>query len=223
MSKVLKLNFIDIATRVMLGHDVEKPHKNAFDLDYVGIKASQFSFSRLQGADPVLGVDMSSTGEVGCIGADTDEAIMKAMLSVGMRIPSKGNGVLLSTGTPKQKADMLDAAHALYNSGYTLYATGGTHQFLTDNGIPAIKVYWPSQPDMEPQALSLLHDKKVDLVVNIPKNLSETELTNGYRIRRAAIDLNVPLLTNARLASAFIGSFTQMTVDDIEIRSWDEY
>ncbi len=223
VSKVLKLNFIDIATRVMLGHDVEKPHKNAFDLDYVGIKASQFSFSRLQGADPVLGVDMSSTGEVGCIGADTDEAIMKAMLSVGMRIPSKGNGVLLSTGTPKQKADMLDAAHALYNSGYTLYATGGTHQFLTDNGIPAIKVYWPSQPDMEPQALSLLHDKKVDLVVNIPKNLSETELTNGYRIRRAAIDLNVPLLTNARLASAFIGSFTQMTVDDIEIRSWDEY
>lgn len=223
VSKVLKLNFIDIATRVMLGHDVEKPHKNAFDLDYVGIKASQFSFSRLQGADPVLGVDMSSTGEVGCIGADTDEAIMKAMLSVGMRIPSKGNGVLLSTGTPKQKADMLDAAHALYNSGYTLYATGGTHQFLTDNGIPAIKVYWPSQPDMEPQALSLLHDKKVDLVVNIPKKLSETELTNGYRIRRAAIDLNVPLLTNARLASAFIGSFTQMTVDDIEIRSWDEY
>ncbi|WP_304475901.1 carbamoyl-phosphate synthase large subunit, partial [uncultured Muribaculum sp.] len=223
VSKVLKLNFIDIATRVMLGHDVEKPHKNAFDLDYVGIKASQFSFSRLQGADPVLGVDMSSTGEVGCIGADTNEAILKAMLSVGMRIPSKGNGVLLSTGTPKQKADMLDAAHALYNSGYTLYATGGTHQFLTDNGIPAIKVYWPSQPDMEPQALSLLHDKKVDLVVNIPKNLSETELTNGYRIRRAAIDLNVPLLTNARLASAFIGSFTQMTVDDIEIRSWDEY
>ncbi len=198
VSKVLKLNFIDIATRVMLGHDVEKPHKNAFDLDYVGIKASQFSFSRLGGADPVLGVDMASTGEV-------------------------GNGVLLSTGTPKQKADMLDAAHALYNSGYTLYATGGTHQFLTDNGIPAIKVYWPSQPDMEPQALSLLHDKKVDLVVNIPKNLSETELTNGYRIRRAAIDLNVPLLTNARLASAFIGSFTQMTVDDIEIRSWDEY
>ncbi len=223
VSKVLKLNFIDIATRVMLGHDVEKPHKNAFDLDYVGIKASQFSFSRLQGADPVLGVDMSSTGEVGCIGADTNEAILKAMLSVGMRIPSKGNGVLLSTGTPKQKADMLDAAHALYNSGYTLYATGGTHQFLTDNGIPAIKVYWPSQPDMEPQALSLLHDKKVDLVVNIPKNLSETELTNGYRIRRAAIDLNVPLLTNARLASAFIDSFTQMTVDDIEIRSWDEY
>lgn len=223
VSKVLKLNFIDIATRVMLGHDVEKPHKNAFDLDYVGIKASQFSFSRLQGADPVLGVDMSSTGEVGCIGADTDEAILNAMLSVGMRIPSKGKGVLLSTGTAKQKAAMLDAAHELHNSGYRLYATGGTHQFLTDNGIPAIKVYWPSQPDMEPQALSLLHDKELDLVVNIPKNLSETELTNGYRIRRAAIDLNVPLLTNARLASAFINAFTRLSLDDIEIRSWDEY
>jgi len=223
VSKVLKLNFIDIATRVMLGHDVEKPHKNAFDLDYVGIKASQFSFSRLQGADPVLGVDMSSTGEVGCIGADTDEATLKAMLSVGMRIPSKGKGVLLSTGTAKQKAAMLDAAHELHNSGYRLYATGGTHQFLTDNGIPAIKVYWPSQPDMEPQALSLLHDKELDLVVNIPKNLSETELTNGYRIRRAAIDLNVPLLTNARLASAFINAFTRLSLDDIEIRSWDEY
>jgi len=223
VSKVLKLNFIDIATRVMLGHDVEKPHKNAFDLDYVGIKASQFSFSRLQGADPVLGVDMASTGEVGCVGSDTDEAILKAMLSVGMRIPSKGKGVLLSTGTPKQKADMLDAAHKLHNNGYSLYATGGTHQFLTDNGIPAIKVYWPSQPDMQPQALELLHRKDVDLVVNIPKNLSETELSNGYRIRRAAIDLNIPLLTNARLASAFINAFTHLPVNDIEIRSWDEY
>ncbi len=223
VSKVLKLNFIDIATRVMLGHDVERPHKNAFDLDYVGIKASQFSFSRLQGADPVLGVDMSSTGEVGCIGSDTAEAILKAMLSVGMRIPSKGKGVLLSTGTPKQKADMLDAAHELHNNGYSLYATGGTHQFLTDNGIPAIKVYWPSQPDMQPQALELLHHKEVDLVVNIPKNLSETELSNGYRIRRAAIDLNIPLLTNARLASAFIDAFTHLPIDDIEIRPWDEY
>ena len=160
VSKVLKLNFIDIATRVMLGLEVEKPHKNAFDLDYVGIKASQFSFSRLQGADPVLGVDMSSTGEVGCIGADTDEAILKSMLSVGLRIPSKGKGVLLSTGTPKQKADMLEAAHELNNNGYRLYATGGTHQFLTDNGIPAVKVYWPSQPDMQPQALELSTTKK---------------------------------------------------------------
>ena len=223
VSKVLKLNFIDIATRVMLGLEVEKPNKNAFDLDYVGIKASQFSFSRLQGADPVLGVDMSSTGEVGCIGADTDEAILKSMLSVGLRIPSKGKGVLLSTGTPKQKADMLDAAHELNNHGYKLYATGGTHQFLTDNGIPAVKVYWPSQPDMQPQALDLLHKKDVDLVVNVPKNLSETELTNGYRIRRAAIDLNIPLLTNARLASAFIEAFTRLTPDDIEIRPWNEY
>ncbi len=223
VSKVLKLNFIDIATRVMLGHEVEKPAKNAFDLDYVGIKASQFSFSRLQGADPVLGVDMSSTGEVGCIGADTDEAILKAMMSVGVRVPSKGHGVLLSTGTPKQKADMLEAAHQLHNHGYRLYATGGTHQFLTDNGIPAIKVYWPSQPDMQPQALELLHNKEVDLVVNIPKNLSETELSNGYRIRRAAIDLNISLLTNARLASAFINAFTNLPIDDIEIRAWDEY
>ena len=223
VSKVLKLNFIDIATRVMLGLEVEKPHKNAFDLDYVGIKASQFSFSRLQGADPVLGVDMSSTGEVGCIGADTDEAILKSMLSVGLRIPSKGKGVLLSTGTPKQKADMLEAAHELNNNGYRLYATGGTHQFLTDNGIPAVKVYWPSQPDMQPQALELLHNKEVDLVVNVPKNLTETELTNGYRIRRAAIDLNIPLLTNARLASAFIDAFTHLSPDDIEIRPWNEY
>ena len=223
VSKVLKLNFIDIATRVMLGHEVEKPHKNAFDLDYVGIKASQFSFSRLQGADPVLGVDMASTGEVGCIGSDTNEALMKAMLSVGLRIPSKSKGILLSTGTPKQKADMLDAAIELHRAGYQLYATGGTHQFLNDNGIPAVKVYWPSQPDMQPQALDLLHEKKLDLVVNIPKNLSETELTNGYHIRRAAIDLNVPLLTNARLASAFIQAFTQMSIDDIEIRPWDKY
>lgn len=223
VSKVLKLNFIDLATKVMLGLPVEKPNKNAFDLDYVGIKASQFSFSRLQGADPVLGVDMSSTGEVGCIGADTDEAILKSMLSVGMRIPSKGKGVLLSTGTAKQKADLLDAAHRLHNCGYKLYATGGTHTFLNDNGIPAIRVYWPSQSDMQPQALELLHNKEVDLVVNIPKNLSETELSNGYIIRRAAIDLNIPLLTNARLASAFIQAFCELPVDKISIKSWDEY
>jgi carbamoyl-phosphate synthase large subunit len=160
---------------------------------------------------------------VGCIGADTNEAILKSMLSVGLRIPSKGKGVLLSTGTAKQKADMLDAANELYKNGYKLYATGGTHQFLTDNGIPAVKVYWPSQPDMQPQALELLHHKEVDLVVNIPKNLSETELTNGYRIRRAAIDLNIPLLTNARLASAFIDAFTRLAPADIEIRPWNEY
>jgi len=221
VSKVLKINFIDLATRIMLGEQVEKPSKSAFDLDYVGIKASQFSFSRLQGADPVLGVDMSSTGEVGCIGDDTSEALLKAMLAVGQRIPKKS--VLLSTGTAKQKADMLDSAHLLHNHGFKIYATGGTHQFLNDNGIPAIRVYWPSQPDMQPQALDLLHNKEIDMVVNVPKNLTPTELSNGYKIRRAAIDLNVPLLTNARLAAAFISAFTSMTLDDIEIKSWDEY
>ncbi len=221
VSKVLKINFIDLATRVMLGIPVEKPHKNAFDLDYVGIKASQFSFSRLQGADPVLGVDMSSTGEVGCIGVDTSEAILKSMLSVGYKIPKRS--VLLSTGTAKQKTDMLDAAHRLHNKGYILYATGGTHQFLNDNGIPAIRVYWPNQEDKHPQALDLLHQHEIDLVVNIPKNLSSAELSNGYKIRRAAIDLNVPLITNGRLASAFIRAFTSMSLDDIEIKSWDEY
>ena len=197
VSKVLKINFIDLATRVMMGLEVEKPHKNAFDLDYVGIKASQFSFSRLQGADPVLGVDMASTGEVGCIGNDSSEALIKAMISVGNRVPSKG--ILMSTGTPKQKADLLDAAHELANRGYKIYATGGTHAYLNDNGIPAVRVYWPSQADMQPQAIDLLHEHKVDMVVNIPKNFTDMELSNGYKIRRAAIDLNIPLLTNARL------------------------
>ena len=221
VSKVLKINLIDLATRVMLGLDVEKPGKNAFDLDYVGIKASQFSFSRLQGADPVLGVDMASTGEVGCIGNDSSEALIKAMVSVGNRVPSRG--VLLSTGTPKQKADMLDAAHELANRGYTIYATGGTHAYLNDNGIPAIRVYWPSQSDMQPQAIDLLHEHKVDMVVNIPKNFTDMELSNGYKIRRAAIDLNIPLLTNARLASAYIDAFTTHPLDEMEIKSWDEY
>ena len=221
VSKVLKINFIDLATKVMLGIPVEKPHKNAFDLDYVGIKASQFSFSRLQGADPVLGVDMSSTGEVGCLGENTSEALLKAMLSVGQEIPKKS--VLLSTGGAKQKVDMLDAAHKLYDKGYTLYATGGTHKFLTDNGIPAILVYWPSESDKQPQALEMLHRKQIDMVVNIPKNLSSTELSNGYKIRRAAVDLNIPLLTNARLASAFIDAFCDISLDQIEIKSWGEY
>ncbi|MCM1482712.1 MAG: carbamoyl-phosphate synthase (glutamine-hydrolyzing) large subunit [Muribaculaceae bacterium] len=221
VSKVLKINFIDLATKIMLGLPVEKPAKSAFDLDYVGIKASQFSFSRLQGADPVLGVDMSSTGEVGCIGIDTSEAILKSMLSVGQRIPSKG--VLLSTGSAKQKASMLEAAHRLADKGFRIYATGGTHRFLNDNGIPAVRVYWPSEADMQPQALQLLHDKEIDLVVNVPKNLTPTELGNGHKIRRAAIDLNIPLLTNARLASAFIRAFTTLNPDDIEIKAWDEY
>ena len=221
VSKVLKINFIDLATKVMLGIPVDKPHKNAFDLDYVGIKASQFSFSRLQGADPVLGVDMSSTGEVGCLGENTSEALLKAMLSVGQEIPKKS--VLLSTGGTKQKVDMLDAAHKLYDKGYTLYATGGTHKFLTDNGIPAILVYWPSESDKQPQALEMLHRKQIDMVVNIPKNLSSTELSNGYKIRRAAVDLNIPLLTNARLASAFIDAFCDLSLDQIEIKPWGEY
>ncbi|MDE6580938.1 MAG: carbamoyl-phosphate synthase large subunit, partial [Duncaniella sp.] len=221
VSKVLKINFIDLATRIMLGLDVEKPGKSAFDLDYVGIKASQFSFSRLQGADPVLGVDMASTGEVGCLGVDSSEALMKALISVGQRIPRRT--VLLSTGGPKSKSAMLDAAHLLNNKGYTIYATGGTCNYLNENGIPAIRAYWPSETDRQPQAEQLLHDHKIDLVVNIPKNYTSSELSNGYRIRRAATDLNIPLLTNARLASAFIEAFTTHPLDDIEIKAWDEY
>ena len=222
VSKVLKINFIELATRVMLGLPVEKPEKNLFDLDYVGIKASQFSFNRLQKADPVLGVDMASTGEVGCIGQDTSCAILKAMLSVGYRIPDKDKGILLSTGNAKQKADMLDAARRLHKQGYKLYATGGSSRFLTENGVPNTLVHWPSE-DAQPQALDLLHRKEIDLVVNIPKNLTSGELTNGYKIRRAAIDLNIPLITNARLASAFISAFCSMTVDDLAIKSWGEY
>ena len=223
VSKVLKINFIDLATKIMLGVPVERPSNSLFDLDYVGIKASQFSFSRLQGADPVLGVDMSSTGEVGCIGADTSEAILKAMLSVGLRVPHKSKGVLLSTGTAKQKASMLEAACMLRDAGYRIFATGGTHRFLLENGVPAERVYWPSEPDSHPQALQLLHDKEVDLVVNVPKDLTPTELGNGHKIRRAAIDLNIPLLTNARLASAFIRAFTELDIDTLEIKPWDEY
>lgn len=221
VSKVLKINFIELATKIMLGLPIEKPAKNEFDLDYVGIKASQFSFSRLQKADPVLGVDMSSTGEVGCIGYDTSEAILKSMLSVGYTIPQKN--ILLSTGSAKQKADLLEAAHQLHEHGYNLYATGGSHQFLTDNGIPAVKVYWPSESDKEPQALQMIHDKKIDFVVNIPKNLTATELDNGYKIRRAAIDFNIPLITNTRLAAAFIDAFCHISLDEIQIKSWDEY
>ena len=221
VSKVLKINFIELATRVMMGLPVEKPAKNEFDLDYVGIKASQFSFSRLQKADPVLGVDMASTGEVGCIGDDTSEAVLKSMLSVGYRIPEKN--ILLSTGGAKQKAALLDAARTLHEKGYNLFATGGSHQFLNDNGIPATRVYWPTEADKEPQALQMLHDKQIDLVVNIPKNLTAAELSNGYKIRRAAIDFNIPLITNARLADAFIHAFCSMSVDEIQIKSWDEY
>jgi carbamoyl-phosphate synthase large subunit len=221
VSKVLKINFIELATKVMLGLPVEKPSKNLFELDYVGIKASQFSFNRLQKADPVLGVDMASTGEVGCIGADTSCAILKSMLSVGYRIPKKN--ILLSTGSMKQKADMMDTARLLVSKGYKLYATGGTHRALAENGIESTLVYWPSEEGKYPQALEMLHNKEIDMVVNIPKNLSAGELTNGYKIRRAAIDLNIPLITNARLASAFINAFCTLSVDDIAIKSWAEY
>ena len=221
VSKVLKLNLIDLATKVMLGLPVEKPHKNLFDLDYVGIKASQFSFNRLQKADPVLGVDMASTGEVGCLGDNSSTALLKAMLSVGHRIPKKS--VLLSTGTAKQKADMLDAARMLVSHGYKLYATGGTSRYLSDNGVENTMVFWPSEPDKQPQALDMLHQHEIDMVVNVPKNLSEGELTNGYKIRRAAIDLNVPLITNSRLASAFINAFCTINLDEIGIKSWAEY
>ena len=221
VSKVLKLNLIELATKVMLGLPVEKPSKNLFDLDYVGIKASQFSFNRLQKADPVLGVDMSSTGEVGCLGDDTNQALLKSMLSVGHRIPK--HTVLLSTGGAKQKAEMLDAAKMLKRNGYELYATGGTSKYLSENGVENTRVYWPSDEGMEPQALTLMHDRKIDMVVNIPKDLTQHELTNGYKIRRAAIDLNVPLITNSRLASAFISAFCTKKLDEIEIKSWEEY
>ena len=220
VSKVLKLNLIELATRVMLGMEVQKPDKSLFDLDYVGIKASQFSFNRLQNADPVLGVDMASTGEVGCLGQDTSCALLKAMLSVGYRIPQKG--ILLSTGAPKQKVDMLEAARMLQQQGFTLYATGGTSAFLEENGVESVRVYWPSE-EGTPQALDLLHRKEIDMVVNIPKNLSSSELDNGYKIRRSSIDLNIPLITNARLASAFICAFCSMKVEDLAIQSWNEY
>ena len=221
VSKVLKINLIELATRVMLGLPVEKPSKNLFDLDYVGIKASQFSFNRLQKADPVLGVDMSSTGEVGCLGDDTNTALLKSMLSVGHRIPKKN--ILLSTGSAKQKVAMLDAAKMLIENGYNLYATGGTSKFLNENGIKNTLVLWPSEEGDEPKALDLLHDHTIDMVVNIPKNLTSSELSNGYKIRRAAIDLNVPLITNARLASAFIYAFCTTKLEDIDIKAWGEY
>ena len=221
VSKVLKINLIELATRVMLGLPVEKPSKNLFDLDYVGIKASQFSFNRLQKADPVLGVDMSSTGEVGCLGDDTNTALLKSMLSVGHRIPKKN--ILLSTGGAKQKVEMLDAAKMLIDNGYKLYATAGTSKFLTENGIENTHVLWPSEEGDEPKALDLLHNHTIDMVVNIPKNLTSSELSNGYKIRRAAIDLNVPLITNARLASAFIYAFCTTKLEDIDIKAWGEY
>ena len=221
VSKVLKINLIDLATKVMLGVPVKKPEKNLFDLDYVGIKASQFSFNRLQKADPVLGVDMASTGEVGCLGDNTSTALLKSMLSVGYRIPQKN--ILLSTGGAKQKADMLDAAKTLRDHGFNIYATGGTSRYLAENGIQNTMVFWPSEAPQQPQALEMLHRHEIDMVVNIPKDLTPRELTNGYKIRRAAVDLNVPLITNSRLADAFIHAFCNVKITDIGIKSWEEY
>ncbi len=221
VSKVLKVNLIELATKVMIGEPVKPLDKSAFDLDYVGIKASQFSFSRLLKADPVLGVDMASTGEVGCIGDDTAEAILKSMLSVGYSIPKKG--ILLSTGDGKQKAEMLDACSELAKKGYKLYATGGTFRYLKDNNIETTEVYWPDEAGKSPQAIDLIKNKEIDMVVNIPKNLSKSELDNGYKVRRASVDFNIQLLTNTRLASAFINAFCSLDQDDIQIKSWDQY
>lgn len=221
VSKVLKINMIELATRIMLGLPVEKPAKSLFDLDYVGVKASQFSFNRLQKADPVLGVDMASTGEVGCLGEDSRSALLKSMLSVGQRIPEKN--ILLSTGDGKQKAEMLVTSVMLRKHGYKLFATPGTSRYLTENGIENTMVHWPSEEGVQPQAIDMLRNKEIDLVVNVPKNLSTGELSNGYKIRRAAIDLNIPLITNARLASAFINAFCTLKLDDLDIKCWQEY
>ena len=220
VSKVLKRNFIETATRIMLDAPYDRPDKSVFDIDRIGVKASQFSFARLQNADPVLGVDMSSTGEVGCLGDDSGTALLTAMLSVGHRIPKKN--ILLSTGGAKQKADMLEAARTLKEHGYTLYATGGTSRYLTENGVENNLVYWPSE-EGTPQALTMLHNREIDMVVNIPKDLTVSELSNGYKIRRAAVDLNIPLITNSRLASAFIQAFCHIDMDDLPIKSWSEY
>ena len=220
VSKVLKINLIDLATRIMLGLPVEKPAKSLFDLDYVGVKASQFSFSRLQKADPVLGVDMASTGEVGCLGEDARSALLKSMIAVGHKIPAKN--ILLSTGDGKRKAEMLEASKILVEHGYRLFATDGTSRYLTENGIENTRVYWPTE-EGQPQALDMLHNRELDMVVNIPKNLTAGELTNGYKIRRAAIDLNIPLITNARLASAFIYAFCTLGIEQLDIKSWEEY
>ena len=227
VSKVLKIDFIELATKVMLGLHPAAPQKSAFDLDYVGVKSSQFSFARLEEADPMLGVDMSSTGEVGCLGDDLNEALLKSVLSVGQRIPEKR--VLLSTGDPLQKADMLRACRLLVEKGYELYATGGTYKYLVENSVPATKVLWPSECDnpnfkgrFKP-ALEMIQNKEVDMVINIPKNFSALELSNGYQIRRAAIDFNVTLFTNARLATAFIRAFCSTSINDIQIKSWDQY
>jgi carbamoyl-phosphate synthase large subunit len=220
VSKVLKTNLIELATKVMLGVPYEKPGKTIFELDYVGVKAPQFSFSRLAKADPVLGVDMSSTGEVGCIGEGFYEAILKAMFSVGYRVPQKS--ILLSTGPARSKVELLNSARALREKGHKLYATRGTQQFLMNAGIEAHVAFWPDE-NKSPNTIELIKSREVDFVVNIPKDLTDKELNNDYTIRRTAVDYNVPLITNARLASAFILAFCRMSIDDLAIKSWDEY
>ena len=222
VSKVLKVNLIDLATRCMLGQRPEKIDIDPFELDYVGIKCSQFSFARLGKADPVLGVDMASTGEVGCIGDNLNEALLKSMLSVGHRIPQKS--ILISSGNPIQKADLLGACQLLAEKHYTIYATGGTCKYLNENGVPALQALWPNeQAEGAPAALDLIRKHEVELVINIPKNFTHSELSNGYQMRRAAIDFNVPLITNSRLATAYIRAFCAVPQDAISIKSWDEY
>ncbi len=224
VSKVLKRNLIDTATRIMLDAPYQKPDKLAFDIDRMGVKASQFSFARLQNADPVLGVDMSSTGEVGCMGDTYEEALLNAMIATGYKIPSRDKGIMLSSGGTKEKASLLDAAIALNKAGYTIYASEGTARFLNENNTPAIAVGWPDEEHADiPNVMEMIADHKFDLVVNIPKNHTKRELTNGYRIRRGAIDHNIPLITNARLAQAFIEAFCQISLDEIQIKSWQEY
>ena len=224
MSKVLKRNFIETATRIMLDAPYQKPDKSAFDIDRMGVKASQFSFARLQNADPVLGVDMSSTGEVGCMGDTFEEALLNSLIATGYKIPSKEKGIMISSGGTKEKASMLDAAQALVKNGYTVYASEGTAKFLNDNHVKAIAVAWPDEDHKDmPNVMEMIADHKFDLIVNIPKNHTKRELTNGYRIRRGAIDHNIPLMTNARLASAFIEAFCTLSQDDLQIKSWQEY
>jgi carbamoyl-phosphate synthase large subunit len=220
VSKVLKVNLIELATRIMLGRDVERIDKSIFDLDYIGIKAPQFSFQRLLKADPVLGVEMASTGEVGCIGEDYYETLLKSMLSVGYTIPKKN--ILLSTGPTRDKVELLSSVRLLVEKGYTIYATKGTAAFLNDNDVPSIALHWPDE-DKSPNTLDYIREKKIDLVINIPKNLSKTELNNDYTIRRSAVDYNIPLLTNARLASAFLTAVSRRSLEDVRIKSWDEY
>ena len=224
VSKILKRNFIETATKIMLGVPYSRPDKNEFDIDRIGVKASQFSFARLQNADPVLGVDMSSTGEVGCLGDSLDEALLNALIATGYRLPEKA--VLISSGGAKGKVDMLEGAQMLVEKGFKVYATRGTARYLNDNNVKAIAVAWPDEevsPEAPVQVMDLIANHEIDLIVNVPKNHSKRELTNGYRIRRAAIDHNIPLMTNVRLAKAFVRAFCNLRLEDIPVKSWQEY